>query len=143
MATKTKKLTVAETPAPEAVAEAAEAMFAGYESLADVGRENVTAILRTNAVLTEGFEAIGKEVLLYARATFEKAAETASALLSARTFEDVYQLNTAFAKTHLEQLVARSAKLSEMGMKVTNEAFAPLGGRVEATLHKLGKPIAA
>jgi hypothetical protein len=30
-----------------------------------------------------------------------------------------------------------------MGVKVATEAMAPLGGRVEAAMHQLSKPIAA
>ena len=74
---------------------------------------------------------------------FEQAAETATALLGAKTFEDVVQLNTQFARANIEGLIERSAKLSEMGVKVASEALAPLGGRVEAALHKLSKPMAA
>jgi len=123
--------------------EAAAALFAGYEELADLGRENMAAVLRANAALSSGLEAIGKEVILYARSSFEQAAETATALLGAKTFEDVFQLNSEFAKSNFERLLERSTKLSEMSVKLANEALAPLGGRVEATIHKLAKPLAA
>jgi phasin family protein len=122
--------------------EAAAALFAGYEELADLGRENMAAVVRANTALSSGLEAIGKEVILYARSSFEQAAETATALLAARTFEDVFQLNSEFAKANLERLIEGSAKLSEMGIKLANDALAPLGGRVEATIHRLGKPLA-
>lgn len=116
---------------------------ANYEELADLGRENFAAVLRANAALSEGLEAIGREMIGYARVSFENAAEAAAALLGAKTLDDVVQLNTEFAKVNLERLLAGSAKLSEMGVKVANEALAPLGSRVEATFQKLGKPLAA
>ena len=114
--------------------------FAGYDHLAELGRENFAAMLRANAALSEGFEAISKEVIGYARTSFESAAEAATALLGAKTLEDVVQLNTAFARVNLDQLIAHSAKLSEMGAKAASEALAPLGGCVEATLETLAKP---
>ena len=86
---------------------------------------------------------MGKEMMGYARTSLETAAETATALLAAKTFEDVIQLNTDFAKASFERMIAGSTKLSEMGAKVANEALAPLGDRVEATFQKLGKPVAA
>ena len=145
---KTKKPAVAaefeaKPAAKMANGEAAAAMFVGYEQWTDVGRENFTAVLRANAALSEGLEALGKEVIQYARRSFEQVAETATALLGAKTFEDVVQLNSQFAKANLEGLIERSAKLSEMGVKVATEAMAPLGGRVEAAMHQLSKPIAA
>ena len=146
MATKVKKPATVEAAATElngAAAPAPAAVFAGYEELADLGRENFAAVLRANAALTEGLEAISNEVMGYARNSFENAAEVATALLAAKTFEDVVQLNTDFAKASFERMVARSTKLSEMGVKVANEALAPIGDRVEATFQKLGKPLAA
>ena len=118
-------------------------MFQPYEEWADLSRENFAAVLRANAALTEGLEAIGKEVIVYARRSFEQAAETATALLGAKTFEDVVQLNTALAKANLTGLLERSAKLQELSMKVANEALAPIGDRMGVALHKLSKPLAA
>jgi len=139
---KTKKPATSGTVA-KTNGEAAAALFANYEELADLGRENMAAVMRANEALTAGLEAIGKEVILYARTSFEQAAETATALLGAKSLEDVFQLNSEFAKANLERLIERSAKFSEMGVKLANEALAPLGGRVEATIHKLAKPLAA
>jgi phasin family protein len=137
---KTKKPINAVATTKQANGEATAVLFAGYDQLADLGRENFAAVLRANAALSEGLEAIGKEVILYARRSFEQAAETATALLGAKTLEDVFQLNSEFAKANLERLIERSAKLSEMSVKVANEALAPLGGRVEATIHTLSRP---
>lgn len=140
---KTKKPTSAVATTKQANGEATAALFAGYDQMAELGRENFAAVLRANAALSEGLEAIGKEVILYARRSFEQAAETATALLGAKTLEDVFQLNSEFAKANLERLIERSAKLSEMSVKVANEALAPLGGRVEATIHTLSRPHAS
>lgn len=140
---KAKKSATPVAVAKEANGEVAARLFAGYEQWADLGRENFAAVLAANAALSEGLEAIGKEVILYAQRSFEQAAETATALLGAKTVEDVLQLNSEFAKANLEGLIERSAKLSELGVKVANSALAPLGGRVEATIHKLSKPLAA
>lgn len=150
MTTKTRKPASAEAAVPaEKKVEAGEAPnvpfagFAGYEELADLGRENFAAVLRANAALSEGLEAIGKELIFYARTSFESAAETAAALLGAKTFEDLVQVNSDFARAYIERFIERSQKLSEMSMKVANETLAPLGSRVEATVQKLGKPLAA
>jgi len=117
--------------------------FTGYEALADLGRVNLAAALRANAVFAEGMEAIGQEVMAYARNSLETVAEAATALLAAKTLEDVVQLHSDFAKASFDRMMASSTKLSEMGVKVADEALAPIGDRVEATFRKLGKPLAA
>lgn len=144
MASRSKKAAATvDTAAKEANGEIPAAVLSGYEQLADLGRENFAAVMQANAALTEGLDAIGKEMMVYARSSFERYAETAAALLSAKTLEDVLQLQTDFAKGSFERLIERSTKLSEMGMRVANEAFAPLGGRVEAAFQRLSKQAAA
>jgi len=151
MASKSKKaaseaaMTVSEiTETATAIpAETTAKLFAGYEGFTDLNRENIAAVIAANAALREGIGEIGKEVLGYARTSLESAAEAAAALLAAKTIEDVLELNAAYAKASLERLISRTTKLSEMGVKLANETLAPLGGRVEATIQKFTKSVAA
>jgi phasin family protein len=112
------------------------------EALADISRANLEAMTKANRVLAEGLQALGKEILTYARSSLEHASQTATALLGAKTFDEVIQLNNDLAKSNLETMLARSAKLSEMGVTIASDALAPLGGRVEATLAKFTKAAA-
>ncbi len=124
----------------KAQAEAASPLpfFAGYGELADLGRESFAAAVKANAVMSEGWEAWGREMIGYAKASFEKAAQTTAALLAAKSLEDVVQVNNEFVQTSVESMIKRSAKLSEVSMKVF-EAWAPVGSRVEAVAAKLAK----
>ena len=147
MATKPKKPIASVTPivaepVPVLAMEASTAAFS-LDSLADLGRENLAAVTQANMALSNGLKAISEEIFTYAFSALETASHTATALLAAKTLDEVMQLNSDLAKTSLETLVARSAKLSEMGVSVANGALKPLGTRFEATLVKFGKPIAA
>ena len=141
MAAKSKK-TVAAAPDIGIESEAAGGMAAlfspmSFDSLADLSRDNFAAVTKANRALSDGLQAIGHEILAYATSSFESASQTATALLGAKTLDEVIQLNSELAKSALGTLVERSAKLSEMGVALASETFAPLGGRVEATLTKL------
>lgn len=113
------------------------------DSLADLSRDNLAAMTKANLALSEGLQAIGHEILAYATSTLESASQTATALLGAKTLDEVIQLNSDLAKSALGTMVERSAKLSEMGVALASETFAPLGGRVEATLGKLTRSATA
>ena len=113
------------------------------DSLADLGRDNFAAMTKANLALSEGLQAIGHELLAYATSSLESASQTATALLGAKTLDEVIQLNSDLAKAALGTLVERSAKLSEMGVALANETFAPFGGRVEATLTKMTRAATA
>lgn len=149
MAAKPKKSAAAVEQPVEAVEEPAQAVkttavpaavgetpipSAKYDDLAEIGRQNLSAVMEANEALSEGLEAISKEIASYARTSFEQAGHTATALLAAKTLEEVLQLNTDIARGAIETLLKRSAKLSEMSMSVATQTLAPLGSRVEAAI---------
>ena len=125
MAGKAKKPTPA--PATVALAPSAQAISpVSIESLADLGRKNIAAMAKVNLALSAGLGAIGDELFAYAKSTLADASRAATALLDARTFDQVMELNNTLAKTAMERLIARSTKLSELGFSTTNQALAPL-----------------
>jgi phasin family protein len=113
------------------------------EKLAELGRENLAALWRANAALSQALEAVNHEVIDYVRSSFATAASTATALLGARTFDDIFQLNADLARANVAGLIEGTAKLSEIGAKFANEALVPLSSRFEATIQQLGRPLAA
>ena len=132
---------VATFPAPESTA-ASLAQFPSlsYVDIATIGRENIEAAVKANAALSAGIEAIGQEVMVYARTALKSASEAAHGLLSARTLEDVVRLQTDLAKRNFDGLVAGSVKLSELGVSLASEALAPWEGRVEAVMAQFSYP---
>jgi phasin family protein len=111
-----------------------------YADFATFGRDNIEAAVKTNAALSAGMEAISQEVMVYARSALQTASETARSLLGAKTLEDVVKLQTDLAKRHFEGMVAGSVKLSELGVSLASEAFAPWEGRVEAAMARFTYP---
>ena len=111
-----------------------------YADLASFGRENIEAAVKANAAVSAGIEAIGQEVMIYARTALKTASETAHGLLSARTLEDVVRLQTDLAKRNFDGLVAGSVKLSELSVSLASEALAPWEGRVEAVMAHFAYP---
>jgi phasin family protein len=108
--------------------------------IADLGEGNLAAVVHANAVMIKGLEAIGQEVFGYAQHSLESAMSAARAMIDARGLVDVIALNREFAQTALESFFAKSVRLSEIGIKTTSEALAPLGQRVAQTQEKIGRP---
>lgn len=113
------------------------------ERFADLGRDNLAAVAKANLAFSQGVQAVSEEIMASARSLYENASQTATALLGAKSLDEVVQLNSDLAKSSMEMLIEHSAKLSEMSVSLANEALAPLEGRIEATLATLTKPIAA
>lgn len=117
-----------------------DSQFPSLSELAAFGRDNIEAAVKANAALSAGIEAIGQEVIVCARTALQSASETARGLLGAKTLEDVVKLQTDLAKRQFEGIVAGSVKLSELGVSLANEAFAPWEGRVEAAMARFTSP---
>jgi hypothetical protein len=121
----------------------AGAVPSSYDELAEFGRENFSALIKAQLALSDGFGAIGKELMGYARTSLETASQTATALLNAKTIDEVVTLSTRLARANVDAALERATKLSELGVAVANEAMAPIGGRVEAAIARLKRPVAA
>jgi hypothetical protein len=126
MAAKSKKaLSVPVAVAAPAKPLTSPASTRRLESLAELGRENLAAVARSNLALSEGLGAIGQELLDCAKAAVASAGETASALLAAKTMAEVIELNNGLAQHTIESLLKRSTKLGELGITTANQTLAP------------------
>ena len=144
MAPKSKKLVPVPLESTSAGTDTAYASAASsYEELAALSREHLDALLKANAALSEGFEALAKEYLGYTHLALTTAGEAAKNLLKAKTLDQVFEVNAGLAKSGIETLLDRSAKLSQWSLALAKEAAQPLEQVFETTLAKLTKQLAA
>ena len=108
--------------------------------MAAFSKENVDAFVVASTLYAKGFENVGKAWYALTQETVEASAAVAKALLGAKTLKEAVDLQTDFAKTTFDKYVAESTKLSEMSIKVANEAIQPINARVNVAVEKLLKP---
>lgn len=110
------------------------------EDMAKFSKENLDAVVSASTVYAKGFETFGKAFYALSQETVEASAAVAKALLGAKTLKEAVDLQTDFAKTTFDKFVAEGTKLSEMSIKVANEALEPINARVNVAVEKLLKP---
>jgi phasin family protein len=125
------------------VVKASEAAFKGYDDVKVEGQVTFDAVTRASTVFTKGVEAFGQEVIAYAQSSVAQNVEAVKALTTAKTFKDMIELQTGFARASFDQFLAESAKLSELSVKVATETVAPLQDRASVAAKKIWKPLAA
>lgn len=118
-------------------------MFKSYDSIAAEAKQNVDALVQSGSVMVKGTDAISKSMAAFVQASFEQSVANSKALFGIRSMHDLVDLQTRILKSSIDTFVAESTRLSEMSVKVTNEALAPINARVNATVGKLAKPLAA
>lgn len=131
------------TMTKEQIAKQSEAFFKSYDGLAELNRANLDAVNTSGAIMTKGVEEIGKAWFGFTQSNLEQAAGTMQALMGCKTLRDVMELQNGFAKTSFDQTIAETAKLSEMSVKVANDAVEPIKARVNSSVEFFLKPVAA
>lgn len=127
----------------EQLEKASASAFKVYEEVSKFQKDNYDAYLAASSIFAKGAENVGKAWMSLTQESLENAAQTAKALLGAKTLREAVDLQSDFAKSNFDKLVAESTKLSELSVKVANEAFAPLNARVNVAVEKMLKPVAA
>jgi phasin family protein len=129
--------------AQEQVEKVSETLFKRYDEAASFGKDNVDACVTCGTVFAKGVESMSKELMSLAQSTVEANVATTKALFGATTVRELIDLQTEFSRSRFDSLVAESAKLTELSMALANETIEPIQARMNATVEKLMKPIAA
>jgi phasin family protein len=122
---------------------ASQAATKGYEDFVALAKGNVDAFFASAAVFAQGTEQLGRAWFALQQGAAEQAAAATRSLFAAKTLREVVDLQSTYSKTAFDGFVAESSKLSELGLKVTNDAVAPIAARVNVAVEKLSKPLAA
>ena len=129
--------------AQEQVAKASENLFKGYDDVASLGKDSVDAYVESTTVFAKGVEALSKELMGFTQSAVEANVANAKALFSAKTLSEVIDLQTGYSRSSFDSLVAESAKLTELSMALASDTVEPLQLRLNATVEKMMKPLAA
>ena len=131
------------TMTKEQVEKARDVVAKSVDEMSSLNKDNVDAVVQAGTIYAKGVEVIGKEFMSYAQARLESNMAAMKAMMGARTLKELVDLQTEYARSSFDQMVTETTKLSEIGVKVTNDAFAPLNARVNVVVEKMTKSAAA
>lgn len=121
--------------------QASKAAFDGYSDFASVGKENIEAVVKSGAVMVKGMEILSQEIMAFTKSSIEGNMAVAKAVFGAKSVNEAVDLQTEYARKSFDQAIAEGTKLTEMSIKVTNEAVAPIQARVNLAVDQVSKPI--
>ncbi|MGE0094745.1 MAG: phasin family protein [Alphaproteobacteria bacterium] len=110
-----------------------------YGDLAAMGKANVETTLKATAVLSKGVEEIGQAWAALAKRLVDIQMSSLQTLLGARNIKDVVEVHADLTKNHFQTAMSEGAKISELTLKVANEAIQPLSARVTDTVKATAK----
>jgi hypothetical protein len=124
-------------------AQASGTLFKGYDEFAAFGKANVDAVMASQAILAQGVQELGKEVMGFTQASVQINVETAKRLLGCATLNEAVDLQAAWARNNFDSFLAESTRLGNLSMTVANKAMEPVQTQASKAFETLIKPIAA
>ena len=105
------------------------------EQFAKFHQGNLEALMKASQIFTAGLQDITKHMAANAQANMEESVSTLRALSTVKSVKEAMELQTNFAKSSLEKAMSEGSKLTETGLKLAEQAYAPLTARVNAAVE--------
>jgi phasin family protein len=107
------------------------------EELTELTKGNVEAIVASGRVAAKGAEAMTQEAAEYSKKSFESATGALKSFAAVKSPTELFQLQSEFAKTSFDSMVAEASKVSESMLKLMGEIAQPLSSRYAIAADKL------
>lgn len=109
-------------------------------SLGDINvhsKRNLEAVVESVTAATRGVETLGAQALAFSKKSFEDGVSAAQSLGTAKSIQEVVEIQTNWAKSALEQYLGEVNRWSDTVSGSVKDAMKPLNERVTATVETL------
>ena len=113
------------------------------EELTELTKGNVEAIVASTKVAAKGVETLGQELAEFSRKSFEDASAAMKGIADVKSPTDFFRLQSDFARSQFDLMVAETSKLSETMIKLAGQAAEPITGRYSVAAERVRTVVAA
>ncbi|MCW4461550.1 phasin family protein [Sphingomonas sp. BT-65] len=103
----------------------------------DFAKGNVEALVESGKIAAKGFEALGQDAAEYSRKSFENATATLKSLAAVKSPADFFKLQSDYARSTFDSLVAETSKNTEAFIKLAGDAAQPVSNRFAVAVEKV------
>ncbi|MEO5706122.1 MAG: phasin family protein [Alteraurantiacibacter sp.] len=107
--------------------------------MTDLAKGNAEAVVESGKILAAGLQDLGKSYAEDAKSSYETITADFKEMAAIKSPTELFQLQGKIMRRNFDALVAATSKGTETGMKLANEAIAPLTARVNLAVEKLSK----
>jgi phasin family protein len=108
-----------------------------FEELNEFNKGNVEALVESSKVAAKAAETLGQQAAETARKNFETATAALKSFASAKTPTEFFQLQSDYARSAFDAMIAESSKNSETLLKLAGDVFQPISNRFAVAAEKL------
>jgi phasin family protein len=120
----------------QAFKDTVEKSLSALNELNTLSKRNLEAMVASVTAATKGAESLGAQAMNYSKRSMEDGVAATKALTSAKSLQEVVELQTAYAKTALETYLAEMNRMSETVASSVKDSLAPLNERVTAVMER-------
>jgi len=97
-----------------------------FEDFQRFSKQQLEAVNAAAASVAKGLQEIAVESSDYSKRTFASSSAAVEKLIGAKTVESAIEIQTDYAKSAYEGLVAQANKINEIYVRLATEAFKPV-----------------
>ena len=98
--------------------------------MAAFGQGNLEAFATTGQIWAAGMQDLSKSLVASAKEQMDDAVAAVTSFAAAKSFNDLLDLQAAFARTSLDKAITETNKLADASTKLATDVLAPLTARV-------------
>ncbi|MEA3015804.1 MAG: hypothetical protein QOI38_526 [Sphingomonadales bacterium] len=112
------------------------------EEMTELTKGNVEALVASTKVAAKAVETIGQEVAEFGRKSFEDASAALKGFAEVKSPTDFFRLQSDFARSQFDTVVAETSKLSETMIKFAGQAAEPIANRYSVAAERVRTAVA-
>ena len=107
------------------------------EEFQRASKDGFDASVRSLGEVSKGFQAIGTTIVDYAKKSFEDGTRAFEQLVAAKSYEQIWEIQSQYAKKAFDSYVAQASKLGELYVDVARSAYQPVEQAAAKTARKV------
>lgn len=107
------------------------------EEASELTKGNVEALVASSKVAAKGVESLSQEAAEYGRKSFEEASAALKSFAEAKSPTEFFKLQSDYARSAFDSLVAESSKVSEAVIKLAGEVAEPITSRYAVAAERV------
>ncbi len=120
----------------QAFKDSVEKTLSALNEVNTLSKGNVEAVVESLTAATKGAETVGAQALAFSKKNWEEAVTAAKTLSTAKSVQEVIELQSTYAKSAMEAYVAEVNQMTQTLSSSFKDTFKPINTRVTAAVEK-------
>lgn len=120
----------------QAFREGVERSLAGLNEANAHSKKNLEAVVESVTAATRGAEALGAQALSWSKKSWDESVNAAQALTTAKSVQEVVELQTQFARSAMETYMAELNRWTETVSATVKDTMKPVNERMTVAVER-------